>query len=273
MYNVKFTTTLGFTLTMGYSRYKDPAGTTHAWIRFGDKCSSHWQKELGVDLLLNLVGYRCMYGSDGHPAVGGPDMGQTWGCRPMLRSGQPARRHGLEQRQSPRRQPNHLPAAARRRLPRRQCPVPSRWRPPCLPAAACQNQPRRRRPVPSRWRPCLPQAWLPAACQLQRRRQHPVPSRPQARLPAAQRRQHQLRLRRPAPSHGQVEQAALRQHPSRWRVCHVPSHPQAWLPAAQRRQRQLRLRHPAPSHWQVEQAALRHHPSRWRVCHWAPKIH
>ena len=159
---------------------------------------------------------------------------------------------GLAQQCSPsqrRRQPNHLPAAARRRLPRRQCPVPSRtvspWdrtrtfsvacfqgnesvrRPPCLPAAACQNQPRRRRPVPSRWRPCLPQAWLPAACQLQRRRQHPVPSR--------------------------------------WRVCHVPSHPQAWLPAAQRRQHQLRLRRPAPSHGQVEQAALRQHPSRWRV--------
>ena len=75
VYIVKFTTTLGSTLTMGYSRYKDQAGTTHAWIAFGDKCSSHWQKELGVDLLLNLVGYRCMYGSDGHPAVGGPDMG------------------------------------------------------------------------------------------------------------------------------------------------------------------------------------------------------
>ena len=84
VYNVKFTTTLGFTLTMGYSRYKDPAVTTHAWICFGDKCSSHWQKELGVDLLLNLVGYRCVYGSDDkvlalpssvHPAVGGPDMG------------------------------------------------------------------------------------------------------------------------------------------------------------------------------------------------------
>ena len=210
-------------------------------------------------MLLNLVGYRCVYGSDGLtarcwpcPAVftqplAGQTWGQTWGCRPMLRSGQPARRHGLEQRQSPRRQPNHLPAAARRRLPRRQCPLPCqgtgcRWRRPVnLPAAACQNQ-------PSRWRPCLPQAWLPAACQLQRRRQHSVPSRPQARLPAAQRRQHQLRLRRPAPSHGQVEQNAKRHHPSCWRVCHVPSHPQAWLPAAQRRQRQLRLRHPAPSH-------------------------
>ena len=151
---------------------------------------------------------------------------------------------GLVQQCSPsqrRRQPNHLPAAARRRLPRRQCPLPCqgtgcRWRRPVnLPAAACQNQ-------PSRWRPCLPQAWLPAACQLQRRRQHPVPSRPQAWLPAAQRRQHQLRLRRPAPSHGQVEQNAKRHHPSCWRVCYVPSHPQAWLPAAQRRQRQLSSR-------------------------------
>ena len=84
VYNVKFTTTLGFTLTMGYSRFKDPLGTTHAWIAFGELCSSPWQKELGVDLLLNLVGYRCVYGSDHkvlalsssvHPAVGGPDMG------------------------------------------------------------------------------------------------------------------------------------------------------------------------------------------------------
>ena len=64
VYNVKFTTTLGFTLTMGYSRYNDQVGTTHAWVAFGELCSSRWQKELGVDLLLNLVGYRCMYGSD-----------------------------------------------------------------------------------------------------------------------------------------------------------------------------------------------------------------
>ena len=63
VYNVKFTTTLGFTLTMGYSRFKDQVGTTHAWIAFGELCSSRWQKELGVDLLLNLVGYRCVYGS------------------------------------------------------------------------------------------------------------------------------------------------------------------------------------------------------------------
>ena len=63
VYNVKFTTALGFTLTMGYSRYKDRAGTTHAWIAFGELCSSPWQKELGVDLLLSLVGYSCVFAS------------------------------------------------------------------------------------------------------------------------------------------------------------------------------------------------------------------
>ena len=73
VYNVKFTTTLGFTLTMGYSRYNDQVGTTHAWIAFGELCSSRWQKELGVDLLLNLVGYRCVYGSDGITA-------RCWPC-------------------------------------------------------------------------------------------------------------------------------------------------------------------------------------------------
>ena len=173
VYIVKFTTTLGFTLTMGYSRYKDQAGTTHAWIAFGDKCSSHWQKELGVDLLLNLVGYRCMYGSDGHPAVGGPDMGLA---ATMLAS-------------------SSVPEPA-------QAPASS-----AQPLAA----------MPST-------SMAASSVSLQRRRQHPVPSRPQAWLPAAQRRQHQLRLRRPAPSHGQMEQAALRHHPSRWRrVCH-------WVP-------------------------------------------
>ena len=77
VYNVKFTTTVGFTLTVGYSRYKDALNTTHAWVMFGESCSWPWQRELGVDLLLNLVGYRCVYGSDlsssVHPAVGGPD--------------------------------------------------------------------------------------------------------------------------------------------------------------------------------------------------------
>ena len=36
VYNLKFTTTLGFTLTVGYSRYKDQKGKTHAWVSFGE---------------------------------------------------------------------------------------------------------------------------------------------------------------------------------------------------------------------------------------------
>ena len=47
VYNVKFTTTLGFTLTMGYSRYNDQVGTTHAWIAFGELCDSPWKRVRG----------------------------------------------------------------------------------------------------------------------------------------------------------------------------------------------------------------------------------
>ena len=37
-YNVKLTTVLGFNLTVGYSRHKDPEllGSTHAWVAFGE---------------------------------------------------------------------------------------------------------------------------------------------------------------------------------------------------------------------------------------------
>ena len=50
VYNVKLTTILGFNLTVGYSRFKDPGylGSTHAWVAFGDHCTSQWQRELGV---------------------------------------------------------------------------------------------------------------------------------------------------------------------------------------------------------------------------------
>ena len=48
MYNVKLTTILGFNLTVGYSRFKDPEGRTHAWVAFGDHCTFQWQWELGV---------------------------------------------------------------------------------------------------------------------------------------------------------------------------------------------------------------------------------
>ena len=64
IYNVKATTALAFNITFGYSRHNDPAGTTHAWIAFGDHCTSRWQHELAVDLMLNLAGYKCYFGSD-----------------------------------------------------------------------------------------------------------------------------------------------------------------------------------------------------------------
>ena len=48
VYNVKLTTRLGFNLTVGYSRFKDPLGNTHAWVAFGEHCTSQWQRELGV---------------------------------------------------------------------------------------------------------------------------------------------------------------------------------------------------------------------------------
>ena len=50
VYNVKLTTILGFNLTVGYSRFKDPGLTasTHAWVVFGDQCTFRWQQELAV---------------------------------------------------------------------------------------------------------------------------------------------------------------------------------------------------------------------------------
>ena len=50
VYNVKLTTILGFNLTVGYSRFKDPGylASTHAWVAFGDHCTFQWQRELGV---------------------------------------------------------------------------------------------------------------------------------------------------------------------------------------------------------------------------------
>ena len=51
VYNVKLSTILGFNLTVGYSRNKDPVDmkSTHAWVAFGTHCTSPWQRELGVD--------------------------------------------------------------------------------------------------------------------------------------------------------------------------------------------------------------------------------
>ena len=63
VYNVKLTTILGFNLTFGYSRHKDPrnSNSTHAWVAFGENCTSQWQRELGVIVLLNLVGYKSLF--------------------------------------------------------------------------------------------------------------------------------------------------------------------------------------------------------------------
>ena len=63
VYNVKLTTTLGFNLTVGYSRHKDPESleSTHAWVAFGDQCTEQWQRELGVNFLLNIVGYKAYF--------------------------------------------------------------------------------------------------------------------------------------------------------------------------------------------------------------------
>ena len=63
IYNLKFCSVLGFNLTFGYSRYREKGDITHAWCAFGEGCTSRWQWQLGTDLLLNLVGYKCMYGS------------------------------------------------------------------------------------------------------------------------------------------------------------------------------------------------------------------
>ena len=73
VYNVKVRTTLGFTITFGYSRYKDTGDGTHAWVAFGRGCDEPWKRRVAVDFLLNIAGYKCLFGSDGggSPAVGG----------------------------------------------------------------------------------------------------------------------------------------------------------------------------------------------------------
>ena len=50
LYNLLLTTVLGFNLTVGYSRSKDPESlqSTHAWVAFGTHCTFPWQRELGV---------------------------------------------------------------------------------------------------------------------------------------------------------------------------------------------------------------------------------
>ena len=65
IYNLKFTTVLGFDLTFGYSRHKSTIESqiTHAWIAFGARCTEPWQKRYGVDFLLHICGLRSYYSS------------------------------------------------------------------------------------------------------------------------------------------------------------------------------------------------------------------
>ena len=60
-YNVMLTTILGFKLVVGYSRCRDPKFHTHAWVQFSKHCTERWQKELSINLLLNLVGYKAYF--------------------------------------------------------------------------------------------------------------------------------------------------------------------------------------------------------------------
>ena len=63
IYNFKFCTVLGYNLTIGYSSCRDKEGMTHAWMAFGAGCSEDWQRKLSSDMLLNLAGFKCLYGS------------------------------------------------------------------------------------------------------------------------------------------------------------------------------------------------------------------
>ena len=60
-----------FTVTVGYSRFKDPEGKTHGWAMFGAGCKEMEQKVQGVVFLLNVCGFeapkRILY----DPAAGG----------------------------------------------------------------------------------------------------------------------------------------------------------------------------------------------------------
>ena len=63
-YNIRCSTVMGFILDFGYSRYQDSGDTTHAWVSWHEALEE-WQMNLAVDFLLNIVGYRGAYNSDG----------------------------------------------------------------------------------------------------------------------------------------------------------------------------------------------------------------
>ena len=46
-----------YTVTVGYSRFKDKAGWTHGWVMFGKGCTSMESRVEGVVLMLNVCGF------------------------------------------------------------------------------------------------------------------------------------------------------------------------------------------------------------------------
>ena len=55
IYNIRCSTVMGFNLDFGLFRYRDGAGTTHAWVSWKLGLAD-WQKKMAVDFLLNIVG-------------------------------------------------------------------------------------------------------------------------------------------------------------------------------------------------------------------------
>ena len=87
-YNVKLTTRLGYNVTVGYTRHKDPKSLpiTHAWVAFGVGCTSPQQKEEAVNFLLNIVGYKDHFGEQSRPSrwqavTPNPENSPMWGRR------------------------------------------------------------------------------------------------------------------------------------------------------------------------------------------------
>jgi hypothetical protein len=63
-YNVRTSTMMGFCLLFGYSRSKDQGSTTHAWVSWSEGLLE-WQRQMAVDFLCNIVGYRGPFNNDG----------------------------------------------------------------------------------------------------------------------------------------------------------------------------------------------------------------
>ena len=63
-YNIRTSTLMGFSFVFGYSRFKDQGSTTHAWVSWSEGFEE-WQRQMAVDFLCNIVGYRGPFNNDG----------------------------------------------------------------------------------------------------------------------------------------------------------------------------------------------------------------